>query len=304
VPREPAGAGPDDPLVHYASAGFRASSGSWGHESETIVIADDSAGLGASAIFEEHFDLVVVAGDGRTARSLVPHVREADSTRFVFVDARLADLGLVGVPNATAFPFADHESAQLIGYLAGIIAPRGGPPRARAKIVSIVVGERTPHAERVVNGFRKGVGRALPDARIRVDYAVRGGTRTECERIANRQIAAGSDAVLALGRPCSQAALAVARTHGVWGLGASDDGVQRGPHVLATTYKYWEGVVMRALNDFELGTLVAGRDVEMGLADDYAVGLDVSDANVPESIWTRVVQLCSRIRQHTIDDAA
>ena len=302
VPRDAARAGPDDPLVYWASRGFQSSATAWGYDAEMLVgdLVDDDR---ARAIAAGEFDLVVVAGDGAATRRLAAQVRGLEATRFLFVDARLSELDLAGVPNASGYPFADHESTQLIGYVTGMVAPRGRSPRARAKMVSIVVGQRTPHTERVVDGFRTGVRRALPNVRVQVDYATRGGTRTECEAITNRQIAAGSDAVFALGRPCSQAALAVARIYGVWGLGAGDDGVQRAPHILATTYKQWESVVARAVNDFELGTLAAGRDVELGLADDYVVGLDTSPTGVSEAVWAKVVQLCSTIRQHTVHDA-
>jgi hypothetical protein len=41
------------------------------------------------------------------------------------------------------------------------------------------------------------------------------------------------------------------------------------------------------------------------LNDNYAVGVDDTNLNpvVSESIWSKVVSLCSNIRQHTLVDA-
>jgi hypothetical protein len=49
---------------------------------------------------------------------------------------------------------------------------------------------------------------------------------------------------------------------------------------------------MRGVNDVEFGRFPAGTNVELGLADDYAV-LFVADeqAHVPEALWSRVVKL-------------
>ena len=53
-----------------------------------------------------------------------------------------------------------------------------------------------------------------------------------------------------------------------------------------------------ALEDFELNRLPAGRDVELGLADGYAVDIWGEAAPAGE-VWSKVVKLCSSIRQHS-----
>jgi len=60
---------------------------------------------------------------------------------------------------------------------------------------------------------------------------------------------------------------------------------------------------MRAVNDIELGRLPAGTNVDLGLADDYAVLFTADDqAHVPKALWSKVVKLCSTIRSHTVKD--
>jgi hypothetical protein len=52
---------------------------------------------------------------------------------------------------------------------------------------------------------------------------------------------------------------------------------------------------------FALDQLPVGDDEVLGLNDDYAVGVDGENINsaVLDSIWSKVVTLCSRIRSHT-----
>ena len=53
------------------------------------------------------------------------------------------------------------------------------------------------------------------------------------------------------------------------------------------------------------GDFRSGEDVVLSLNDNYAVGVDDTNLNprLPESIWSKVVELCSSIRQHTRADA-
>jgi basic membrane lipoprotein Med (substrate-binding protein (PBP1-ABC) superfamily) len=155
----------------------------------------------------------------------------------------------------------------------------------------------------MVAGYTKGAKRASPTVRVRVDYVHDEKDRSACEAVANRQIDAGSDVVLALGSTCGSGALAVVRVRGVWGIRAEDDRIQGGKHVLGTLSRYWESAVRLAVNDEVLDHFPAGRNVELGLADDYSVLFLADDeANVAESLWSRVVHLCSTIRSRTHRD--
>lgn len=241
------------------------------------------------------FALVLVVGDGALATDLTPVVERLDLTKFIFLDASLADLGLDGVANASAVRFADEQTSQLMGYLSALVSKRRGAP-ARADVVSVVSGPRSPHQERLIAGFEEGVTSARPGVSILVDYASDSSDPTECEELANEQIDRGSDVVFAAAGPCGLGAIAVARLRGVWAVGGSEDGVVPGAHVLATTYKDLERAVYAAIQDVMLGATRFGQDLVLGLDDAYAVGVDTSPV-VSESLWSKVVLRCSEIRQ-------
>lgn len=304
LPRVPAATAViSDPAVYYAGLGFREITSAWGHEAETFVIGESGdAARRARQLVDRGFDLVVVAVDGPAAQALAALVPQAPSTRFAFIGSRLADLLIEGAPNAVGYPFADNESAELAGYLSGLVPPRREPRARRPDLVSIV-GPRTPYTEQVVAGFEKGAKRASPGVRVRADYVTDPENRTACEAAANAQVDAGSDVILALGSTCGSAALAVVKARGVWGIRAEDDGVQRGRHILGTLFRYWEGAVALPVNAVELDSFPVGEDVALGLADDYAVLFVAEDGRVSEKLWSKVVRLCSNIRRHTRADA-
>jgi DNA-binding SARP family transcriptional activator/basic membrane lipoprotein Med (substrate-binding protein (PBP1-ABC) superfamily) len=305
LPGDPAGADATDPSVYWSARGFETVTNAWGHKDvETFVIDRPAdADRQAQEVVDGDFDLVVVAGDGLGARALAPFVRNATSTRFAFVGPRLADLGLAHAMNATGYAYAEEEAGRLAGYLSALVPPRGGSAKAAPDMVSVVAGPRTPRLNRLVAGFEKGVKRASANVRIRVDHVRDATDRTACEAVANEQIDAGSDVVVALGETCGSAALAVVRVRGVWGIRDEDDRIQPGAHILGTFSRYWEASVMRGVNDVEWGSFPAGTNVELGLADDYAVLFVAEDqAHVAEALWSRVVKLCSTIRSHTVKD--
>ena len=249
------------------------------------------------------FDLVLVLG-GAPTHALSRFVRRMEETKFVFIDASLADLSLEGAPNAHAIRFAEEQTGQLAGYLSALVPLRRGGPKDRVDGVSVVAGPDSAQVRRVVDGFEKGVEQARGrSVAVRVDY-VNGSNLAACERVANDQIDAGSDVVFVDAGHCGLGALAVARTRGVWGIGGYEDGVEPGPHVLAITYKNYERAIDWALDELGLDVFRSGEDHVLDLNDDYAVGIDDTSLNpvVSGSIWSKVVDRCSRIRQNAATD--
>jgi len=106
-----------------------------------------------------------------------------------------------------------------VGYISGLVPPRGQPSRERADVVAVVGGIRTPQVDRNIQGFKRGLAATLPRAKVLVDYANETVDRTRCEQIANSQIDRGADVVFAAAGKCGSGALAVARARGVWGAG-------------------------------------------------------------------------------------
>jgi SARP family transcriptional regulator, regulator of embCAB operon len=297
----------DEPRVRETADAFRSSFAARGLQGH-VLVADEDDASGAqtehvmSLLAEGSYALAIVVGE-TNARALAPLVRRSSATRFVFVDVSLATLSLAGAPNATGLPFADHETSHLMGFLSATVPLHVDRPRTRADAVSIVVSRETPRAERLVDAFRRGARRAAPGATVRVAYVTDETNKTACERLANDLIDKGSDVVYAVAGECSSPVLAVVKLRGVWGIRANDDPYAYGPHILATTYKRWEQAVGAALNGFALGTLPRGRDIVLGLADDYAVDAWGSGVPASESVWSKVARLCTSIRERTEDDA-
>ena len=277
-----------------------------------MIIADDSrrdpATLAAVAarLRDGDFDLVLWVGDGPAARALAPLVRALRDTEFVFVDASLETLKLVGVDNASAFRFAEEQSSELAGYASGLVSPRGLPRGKRADVVSVVAGFPTPNARRAVAGFQRGVRRALPGVKVLVAYSHDLVDKTRCEQIANSQIDKGSDVVFATAGTCGLGALAVTSTRGVWGVGdaqAEQAGAELRSRLLVHTDKDEEMALDVAASSFVRGRLPVGKDRVLGLEDNYAVGISDINYEVPPWVGSKVVGLCSKIRAHTQDDA-
>jgi basic membrane lipoprotein Med (substrate-binding protein (PBP1-ABC) superfamily)/DNA-binding SARP family transcriptional activator len=262
---------------------------------ETLVTGDDPTSV-VERIEDGGFATVLVAVAAGTQRELAQVARTTPDTRFVFLDNSLEALSLGGAPNVTAVRFAEEQSAHLAGYLAGLVAPLGGPRGARVDAVSVVASTRTSDVKHEVAGFVEGVRGSRPGVRVRVDYSGEVSDPTRCERLANEQIDAGSDVVyVAAGGKCGRGALVVARMHGVWAAGPEDNGAQGGPNTLVMTYKELSTAVTQVTERLANGVLPAG-DVTLGLEDDYAVGVETSHL-VSERLWSKVVERCSEIRR-------
>lgn len=296
----------DEARVRESSKAFQDFVAARDLQGDVLVVAeDDPSGEQAehvASLFEDgSYALAIVVGH-TASRALGPLVRRS-STHFVFIDASLVTLSLAGAANATGMPFADQETSHLMGFLSGTVPLHVDRPRARADAAAIVVSRETPRSERLVDAFRRGARRAAGNLKVHVARVTDETDKTVCERLANDLIDRGADVIYAVAGECSSSVLAVVKLRGVWGMRANDDPYAYGPHILATTYKRWDRAVESALNGFTLGTLPAGRDVVLGLADDYAVDAWSSGLQESEAVWSRVVRLCSSIRQHTKDDA-
>ncbi len=250
--------------------------------------------------------LVVVLGEGPTARALAAAAPKYPETRFVFVDASLRALSLEKKPNVTALRFADEDTTYLAGYLSGIIPTRNelvvgdhfgleNGSKPKVDVVSVVAGATSVRTKRLIAGFRRGLRRANSRAEVRVAYSRSFENPGACERIANRHIDRGADLVLAVAGRCGLGALAVARTRGVWGVGAQDDGVDAADdHMLVVTYKEWDRVAFQGVEGLVLGTLPMGRELVLGLEDEYAAGFETS-YEAPQNLVSLTLERCSEI---------
>ncbi len=218
-------------------------------------------------------------------------------TQFVFLDYCCAKGDeLNGAPNASALSLRAGQAAYLAGYLSGLMEARRARPQGRRHLVSIISGEPGfPQQQVLVQGFSTGVRRALPGVEVRSDYSDEYDDQTICERIANRQIDAGSGVVFAAAGDCALGALSAAAIRGVWGVGNVVDLSRLGPHILASVSQRYDRLVERSVSWYLEGRLPPGGDVELGLVDDAVALVGISSV-VPPPIRTKVAQEAARLR--------
>ena len=238
--------------------------------------------------------LVVALGDGPGVRVLARVVRHVPETRFVFIDASVSELSLEGVPNAAAIRFSDEDAFYLGGYLTGLVPTMDGSKR-RVDTVSVVAGRPTRDNARLIAGLKRGLRAARPGITVRVDYSRELEDVTACENLANRQIDAGSDVVVALAGRCSLGALAVAKLRGVWGVGAAEDGISLTDDVLMASEKEWTKATLLAIERLKRETLAMGRDTVLGFEDEYMVAMWWSN-RAPDQAESAVIDQCSKMR--------
>jgi basic membrane lipoprotein Med (substrate-binding protein (PBP1-ABC) superfamily)/DNA-binding SARP family transcriptional activator len=224
-------------------------------------------------------------------------VSQYPDTHFVFLDyccAKGVELG--GARNATALTMRADQAARLAGYLSGLVEARRALPQGRRHVVSIISGEPGfPPQQALVQGFSTGVRRALPGVEILSDYSGEYDDQVTCERIANRQIDAGSGVVFATAGDCALGALSAAAIRGVWGVASGSDLSYLGSHILASASQRYDRLVELSVSSYLEGRLPPGGDVELGLVDD-AVALVGINSAVPPLIRTKVAQEAARLR--------
>ncbi len=217
-------------------------------------------------------------------------------THFVFLDYCCVNGELGGAPNATTLKLRGDQAAQLAGYLGGLMEARRSLADGNRHRVSIIVGEpKFPQEQAWARGFSAGARRALPGVIVRVDYSFDYDHKAICERIANRQIDAGSGVVFAAAGDCGLGALSAAGVRGVWGVGGDEDRSYLGPHILASATKRFDHLVELSVGWYLEGRLPPGKDVELGLADDAVAIVGISP-EVPSEIRRKVAQEAARLR--------
>ena len=238
---------------------------------------------------------------GLTGPRFFDVVPQYPDTRFVFLDyccAKGVELG--GAPNATALTLRAGQAAHLAGYLSGLMEARRTLPQGGRHVVSIISGEPNfPQQQALVQGFSTGVRRALPGVEIRSDYSFEYDDQATCERIANRQIDAGSGVVFAAVGDCGLGALTAAGIRGVWGVASGEDLSHLGPHILASASQRYDRLVELTVSWYLEGRLPPGGDVELGLVDD-AVALVGINPDVPPVIRGKVEQEAARLRAQEV----
>ena len=223
-------------------------------------------------------------------------------THFVFLDyCCAAGPELKSAANVTALTLRAGQAAHLAGYLSGLMETRRTLRQGGRHVVSIISGEpHFPQQQVLVQGFSTGVQRALPGVEIVSDYSSSYDDQATCERIANRQIDAGSGVVFATAGDCRLGALSAAAIRGVWGVsGGGEDLSYLGAHILVSASQRYDRLVDLSVSWYLEGRLPPGGDVELGLVDG-AVALLGVNPDVPPLIRAKVAQEAARLRAQEV----
>ena len=146
-----------------------------------------------------------------------------------------------------------------------------------------------------MDGLAKGARRALPSVTVLKDYSETFVRQDACDRIANRQIDAGSEIVFAAAGTCGLGALAAASIRGVSGIGVDQDYSYLGPHILASTIKRFDRAVLASVGWYLEDALPPDREVTLALDDD-AVGLAIS-GQVPPPVRRQFALVATELRR-------
>lgn len=298
LPREPV-PGREDTFISPFVDGLQLATQRYGLQPRRIVgpeVAKDRAvdERLVAQVREGNFDLVLLAVSRIGGDALLKEVRRSPDTRFVFLDGPVDQTPYGGLKNVTAVRFADEQAGYLAGYLSGLIEARRSPRNGR-RVISVVGGVEFPSVEALVDGFARGARRALPSVRVLKEYSGTFDRQAVCGRIANRQIDAGSEIVFAAAGDCQFGALAAAKTRGVFGIGVDQDQSYLGPHILASTIKRFDQVVLASVGWYLEDLLPPAGQVTLALDDD-AVGLTIS-GEVPPAVRRKVALVEAELRR-------
>jgi basic membrane lipoprotein Med (substrate-binding protein (PBP1-ABC) superfamily)/DNA-binding SARP family transcriptional activator len=242
------------------------------------------------AIRSGHFDLVLVAGSGASARHLIAQSSRFPHTRFAIIDYALGEAELKGRKNVTGLTFDDKQAGALAGYLAALMTRA-----THGTTISAVGGFPIPSVKALIAGYKQGARRALPAIHVRVKYSNSFLNQAICESIANTQITAHSSVVFAPAGTCGLGALAAADINGVWGIGADANRSHLYGHVLASTIAKFNVAVHLAVSSYEQGSLPGAATIRLDLNND-AVGITGLNPNVPPAIRSKLTTFEAQLR--------
>jgi basic membrane protein A len=240
---------------------------------------EDTLGL----IARQGHDLVIVGSIYTDVLGAV--APRAPRTRFGIVDFSRAEVP--GRPrNVEGVVFRASEAAYLAGWLAGRLERR----RPGQDVVGIVAGARVAPVLEFVVGFRAGVRRASPGARVLVGYSRDFLDTSKCKAIARDQIAKGAGVVFNVAGRCGLGALEAAKEGGVWGIGVDIDQSSLGPHILTSVVKRYDAVFLTLLRQVKRGRIPVGTDTVLTLRE-HGVGLGKLSPRVPASLRSELDRL-------------
>jgi basic membrane protein A len=240
----------------------------------SVIVSDFEPGqdadreVGLRKLAARDYDMVV--GVGFLFTDAIRNVAtEYPDVRFVLIDGRIDDL-----PNVASLVFREQEGSFLVGALAAMASETG--------TVGFVGGMDVPLIHRFEAGYRAGVTRTRPDAKVLVGYA---GVRPDAfadpvrgKEIALSQIDQGADVIFHASGVTGLGVIEACRERGRLAIGvdSNQNGVAPGT-VLTSMVKRVDNALYAEIAAAKRGEFHGGL-VEFGLAED-GVGFAVDENN-------------------------
>ena len=220
--------------------------------------------------------------------------RRYPKVRFAVIDSSRAEVPNAP-PNIQGIVLRTREAAFLAGWLAAKLEAR----RPGRDTIGVVGGIAIPQVTEFVDGFVAGAKRAMPRAKVLVDYSDDFVDASKCAALARRQIARGAGVVFNVAGGCGLGTMKAAADAGVWAVGVDSDQSSLGPHVLTSVLKSLEAGFAEVLRQVEAKQVRTGRDTVLTMRDGSA-GLGRISPKVPRSLTAQVEELRRRIVAGTV----
>jgi basic membrane protein A and related proteins len=208
--------------------------------------------LGARAMAEEGYDLVITVGFG-SADWTDEIAQEYPNTNFAIVDAVLES------PNGTGLTFREDEGSFTVGMVAAMLTETGK--------VGYIGGMDVPLLRRFELGFIQGVKYVNPDVEVVSGWVGAFNDPSKGLELAMTQYAEGVDIIYAAAGRSGEGVLQASRDVGLYAIGVDSDQdyIQPG-HVITSMLKRVDLAVFQAVKALVEGDLTGGQRV-FGLAE-------------------------------------
>ena len=208
--------------------------------------------LGARAMAEEGYDLVITVGFG-SADWTDEIAQEYPDTKFAIVDATLAS------PNGTGLTFREDEGSFTVGMVAAMLT--------ETNKVGYIGGMDVPLLRRFELGFIQGVNYVNPEIEVVSGWVGAFNDPSKGLELAKTQYAEGVDIIFAAAGRSGEGVLQASREVGLYAIGVDSDQdyIQPG-HVITSMLKRVDLAVFRAVESLVKGELTGGQQI-FGLAE-------------------------------------
>ena len=137
--------------------------------------------------------------------------------------------------NVVGIQFKEQEAGYLVGYLAGLVLKQQKGP----DVASAIGANTVPAIVRYFGGYRAGVKRADPKAKVILTYAndPTFSDQAKCKEVAINQLSQHTQIIFAVAGGCGLGALDEAKSKKIWGIGVDSDQLYLGPEMLTSALK-------------------------------------------------------------------